>query len=42
MRNEEKNGPGNGKEKENTLQFSKAFSFIIFIAIFKLNLKQFS
>lgn len=42
MRNEERNGPGNGKAKENALKFKKTFLFVIFIAISKLNLKLFS
>lgn len=39
MKNGEKNGLGNYKVKENMLQFYKTFSFVIFIVIFKLNLK---
>lgn len=41
MKNEERDGPGNDKEK-NTLHLKKAFLFIIFIANSKLNLKLFT
>lgn len=42
MRNEDRNGPGNGKAKENALWFKNTFLFVIFIAISKLNLKLLS